>query len=326
MQRYEKILAGQVKAASRLIRDLEDGLPEAIEVIKALYPYTGKSQVIGITGAPGAGKSTLTDGLISSFRSRGQTIGILAIDPTSPFTGGAILGDRVRMQNHSEDPGVFIRSLATRGYLGGLSRATGDSIHVMDSMGKDLVLVETVGTGQQEVEIMNHAYTVVVVLVPGMGDAIQTIKAGLMEIADIFVINKADRDGADVLAKEIMLMMDMAVDDRGGWMPPVVQVGNINAQDSFNKGIAELTRVIEEHHNHLLQSGMLQQRQQRKASNEIKNCLVAGILDPIYHELCETKVLDSYVNQVVARDKDPHTLGEEIARRYLKQEFVSSGE
>lgn len=320
MKRYKTILAGQVKAASRLIRDLEDGFTDAIEVVKKLYPYTGKAYIVGITGAPGAGKSTLTDGLISSFRSRGKTLGVLAVDPTSPFSGGAILGDRVRMQNHSEDPSVFIRSLATRGALGGLSRATGDSIHVMDSMGKDLVLVETVGTGQQEVEIMNHAYTVLVVLVPGMGDAVQTIKAGLMEIADIFVINKADRDGAEALSREIMLMLDMAIEDKEEWMPPVVQVGNINTPNAFTSGITALTRAIEGHRNYLLKSGGLRKRQQRKAASEIRDALLASIINPIYQELSETKVLDTIVDQVVNREKDPHTLGEEIARRYLKQE------
>ncbi len=181
--------------------------------------------MIGITGSPG-GKSTLVDGLVECFRKREKTVGVLAVDPTSPFTGGAILGDRIRMQRHAEDPGVFVRSLATRGALGGLAKAVGDSIHVMDVMGMDMVIVETVGTGQQEVDIINHSHTVVVVLIPGMGDEIQAIKAGIMEIADVFVINKADREGSSKLRRELMAMLDMAPPTAfpGGWRPPIVRV------------------------------------------------------------------------------------------------------
>jgi len=181
----KKICAGDVRVASRLIRDIEDKIPEAKTKIKKLYPYTGKSFVIGITGSPGAGKSTLTDALIEKLRKLNKTVGVLAVDPTSPFSGGAILGDRIRMQRHAEDSGVFVRSLATRGALGGLSQAAGNAIHVMEAMGKDIIIVETVGIGQQEIDIINHAHSIAVVLVPGMGDEIQTMKAGLMEIADI---------------------------------------------------------------------------------------------------------------------------------------------
>ena len=178
--------------------------------MKRLFVHTGKAHVIGITGPPGAGKSTLTDALISAFREKGKMVGVLAVDPTSPFTGGAILGDRIRMQRHAEDSGVFVRSLATRGALGGLSNALGDAIHVLDSMGKDIVMVETVGTGQQEIDIINHSHTVIVIMVPGMGDEIQAIKAGILEIADIFIINKADRDGAHQLQRELQIMLEMA--------------------------------------------------------------------------------------------------------------------
>lgn len=319
MERFEKILTGDVKTASRLIRDLEDGFPEAIETLKKLYPYTGKANVVGITGSPGAGKSTLSNGLLSAWRSKQKGVGLLAVDPTSPFTGGAILGDRVRMQGHSEDPGVFIRSLATRGALGGLSRAVSDSIHILDSMGKDIILIETVGTGQQEVEIMNHAYTVLLVLVPGMGDAVQAIKAGVMEIADIFVINKADRDGAEMLFNEINLMLDMAGEFRGGWRPPVVKVGSLMEQTNFAQGIEKIASAVSAHYRYLVETGALKERQKRKASCEINDSLLASILEPIYIRLRQENILEEMVEKVAARQLDPYTLSEQIAGQYLRK-------
>ena len=229
----KKICAGDVRSASRLIRDIEDKIPEAKAKIKKLYAHTGKSFIIGITGAPGAGKSTLTDALITELRKQNKTVGVLAVDPTSPFTGGAILGDRIRMQRHAEDPGVFVRSLATRGALGGLSQAAGNAIHVMEAMGKDIIIVETVGIGQQEIDIINHAHSVAVVLVPGMGDEIQTMKAGLMEIADIFVINKANRAGARQLQTELTSMLNLSPKTADGWKPPIVMVGDAFKPDIF---------------------------------------------------------------------------------------------
>src|SRR5512136_723484 len=251
MEITKKIQGGDIRAASRLIRNLEDRMPEAKTTIKHLFPLTGRAHVIGITGSPGAGKSTLTDGLIDCFRKKGKTVGVLAVDPTSPFTGGAPLGDRIRMQRHAEDPGVFIRSLATRGSLGGLSKAVGDAIHVMDAMGKDVIFVETVGTGQQEVEIIHYAHTVVVVLVPGMGDEIQAIKAGIMEIADIFVVNKADRDGAQKLQRELMTMIEMSHIPPGGWKPPVVTIRNSFKPEEFEQDLRTLSGKVHEHYEFL---------------------------------------------------------------------------
>src|SRR5258707_4726437 len=198
----KRVLQGDLRAASRLMRQIEDGVPASTQSLRELFPKTGRTYVVGITGPPGAGKSTLTDRLIAGLRQQGTTVGVLAVDPTSPFTGGAILGDRVRMQSHATDPGVFIRSLATRGHLGGLSRATGDCIRVMDAMGWDVVIVETAGVGQDEIDIAQLAHTTVVVVVPGMGDDIQPIKAGILEVADVFAVNKADLDGADRLGPE----------------------------------------------------------------------------------------------------------------------------
>lgn len=226
-----KILEGDVRAAARLMRDIEDEAPHAIEDLKSLYPHTGRAYIIGVTGAPGVGKSTLVDTLISSFRKEAMTIGVIAIDPTSPFTGGALLGDRIRMQSHSTDQGVFIRSVATRGWAGGLSKSTLNLIHIMDALKKDIILVETVGTGQAEVDIVSAADTSILVLIPGMGDAIQMMKAGILEGTDIFVINKIDRDSADDVKMQLEVMLGMKDGLSDGWRPPIVLTEAIN-----NKG------------------------------------------------------------------------------------------
>lgn len=317
-EQLRRIQAGDVRTASRLIRNLEDGLPEAKSSIKRIFPHTGRAHVLGVTGSPGAGKSTLVDALISSFRRKEKTVGVLAVDPTSPFTGGAILGDRIRMQRHAEDPGVFVRSLATRGALGGLAKAVGDAVHVMDVLGKEIIMVETVGTGQQEVEIINHSHTVVVVLVPGMGDEIQAIKAGIMEIADIFVINKADRDGTAQLAAELAAMLNMVPEFPGGWKPPVIRVGNCFDSAAFGQGLEELSCAIEDHHRQLVETGLLGDRMRRKAMVEIHEALRDAILEPILKELAESGEMDAIAERLLRRESDPYTLAEEIARRYLR--------
>ncbi len=282
----KKICTGDVRCASRLIRDLEDKKPQARPRIKKLFQYTGKSFIIGITGSPGAGKSTLTDALISEFRKNGKTVGVLAVDPTSPFSGGAILGDRVRMLRHAEDENVFIRSLATRGALGGLSQAAGDAIHVMEAMGKDVIIVETVGIGQQELDIMHHAHSVVVVLVPGMGDEIQAMKAGIMEIADVFAINKADRPGAQQLQTELTSLLNASPLPPGTWRPPIVSIGNLYEPESFAKKTVELIQAISDHHAHLLVSGQLSgARMERKALMEISDAIKSALLEPVMGHL-----------------------------------------
>lgn len=323
METTTKICGGDVRTASRLIRDLEDKLPSARPKLKNLFIHTGKSFIIGITGSPGAGKSTLTDALIHEFRKRGKTVGVLAVDPTSPFTGGAILGDRVRMLRHAEDEGVFVRSLATRGALGGLSQAAGDAIHVMEAMGKDIIIVETVGIGQQELDIINHAHSVIVVLVPGMGDEIQTMKAGIMEIADVFAINKADRPGAKQLQTELAALLNAAPLQESAWRTPVVSIGNLYEPEGFAEKTAQLTQRVLEHHDHLIVSGQLSQRMERKTMMEITDALKASILEPVLAKLIATGELKEIANRVLNREADPYSEAEAVARRFLKAGEIS---
>ncbi len=321
-RKVDKIRNGDVRTATRLIRNLEDGLHEARTTMKHLFPHTGKAHVIGLTGSPGAGKSTLLDGLVEQFRKQGKTVGVLAVDPTSPFTGGAILGDRIRMQRHASDPGVFVRSLATRGALGGLAKAVGDAVHVLDAMGKDVILVETVGTGQQEVDIINHAHTVVVVLIPGMGDEIQAIKAGILEIADIFVINKADRDGAARLRRELDTLLDMAPPEAftAGWRPPVVEVGNAFDPETFRKALSSLAETIEAHYRSLTRHRVLGSRIRRKMTVELYEAIRACVLEPVLDRLTGTGDMDAMIDRLLRKEADPYTVAEEVARRFLKEE------
>jgi LAO/AO transport system kinase len=318
METIKKICAGDVRSASRLIRDLEDKLPHAQTRLKKLFPHTGKSFIIGITGSPGAGKSTLTDALIAELRKLNKTVGVLAVDPTSPFSGGAILGDRVRMLRHAEDEGVFIRSLATRGALGGLSQAVGDAIHVLEAMGKDVIIVETVGIGQQEIDIINHAHSIIVVMVPGMGDEIQTMKAGILEIADVFAINKADRAGAKQLHTELASLLNGAPLSPGAWRPPIVMIGNLYEPVAFIEQIAELAQKISEHYIYLQESGQLGKRIERKAMMEINDALRSCIMEPVLAALTASGELQHIAEKIKNREIDPYSVAEEISKRFLK--------
>lgn len=302
----EKVIAGDVRSVARLIRDIDDGMPEVREILKALYPHTGKAYVIGITGAPGVGKSTLVDQMVGHLRKNDQTVGVLAVDPTSPFSGGAILGDRVRMQRHSMDEGVFIRSLATRGHFGGLTQSTRSSIDVLDAMGKDYILVETVGVGQDEVDVVRSAHTTVIVVIPGMGDDIQAIKAGILEVGDIFVINKADREGTDKTLSDLRLMIDM--DQRkyaeGKWKPPILK-----AQAVFDKGVGTLLEEIEKHRNYLADAGggLQVRRKTDKVRQELAEMVKNRLIEEVVHQLTESGEFDKAVEAIVEGKVDPYT-------------------
>jgi len=313
----DRIIAGDVRAAARLIRDIDDGMPEARQALKDLYPHTGKAYIVGVTGAPGVGKSTLVDRFIQHLRAQGKTVGVLAVDPTSPFTGGAILGDRVRMQRHATDEGVFIRSMATRGHFGGLTPSTRSVINVLDAMGKDVILVETVGVGQDEVDIVRTAHTTIIVLIPGMGDDVQAIKAGILEVGDLFVINKADRDGADKTAHELRQMLEMQSPDseKGDWRAPILKTDALS-----DKGIDEVLNAIEEHRAYLTQNGgkQLEAHMAKKMRIELLDLVKQRVIEDFLMGLEQSAEFGSIVEDMVAKKLDPYTACDMIINKRLK--------
>jgi len=302
-----EILAGNTRAAARLMRDLDDEIPTAIRTLKGLYRHTGRAYIVGVTGAPGAGKSTLVNRITTHLRKRGKSVGIVAIDPTSPFTGGAILGDRIRMQQHALDEGVFIKSLATRGHLGGLSRSTIDIVNVMDAMGKDIILIETVGVGQDEVEIVKVAHTNLVVVVPGLGDDIQAIKAGILEIADIFVINKSDRDGADKARREIETMVSMGTYKEGEWKPPV-----LSAVAATDTGTLELLAAVDRHREYVHQERNLSRYRRERARVELLEILKTRLIEKAVSDLESHGLLEPLLADMAKKVKDPYSISEKV--------------
>jgi LAO/AO transport system kinase len=302
----EQLRSGDIRTLARAISTVENHAPGWSELLKALFPYSGKARVLGLTGPPGAGKSTLVDHLARFYRKENHTVGIVAVDPTSPYTGGAILGDRIRMQEHFSDPGIYIRSMATRGSLGGLARTTADVTTVLDASGRDVIMIETVGVGQDEVDIVRLADVTILMLVPGMGDDVQTIKAGIMEIADIFVINKSDRDGAEHVEREIRALQSLATrSDR--WTPPIVKT-----VASQGIGIEELADAVADYESYLQKANLVLDRNVENWRERLIEMLRDALLEKARGQM-QDGTIARYAAEVAEHKRDPYTLVEEIA-------------
>ncbi len=312
MSIVDRILAGDIRSTARLLRDIDDQLPSSHAILRELYPHTGKAFIIGLTGSPGVGKSSIVDQLAIRYRKEGLKVGILAIDPTSPFSGGAILGDRIRMQRHFNDSEVFIRSLATRGHFGGLTKSTNDMVTVLDAMGKDVIMIETVGAGQDEVEIAHSAHTTVLVTVPGMGDEVQAIKAGIMEIGAIFAVNKSDREGTRKTVRDIRNMIDLGIrnHDDAGWTPIIIETEAVKGQ-----GIDELYQAIEKHKEFLFSNGgvRLLEIQKKRARNHFLEILRDMALHRLLERLeVEGPSLDSIIQRILRKEIDPYSQASKV--------------
>jgi LAO/AO transport system kinase len=297
----ERARRGDARSVARLISLVEDASPLLREAMAALLPYGGNAVVVGLTGAPGVGKSTTTSALVASYRELGRRVGVLAVDPSSPFSGGALLGDRVRMQDHALDPDVYIRSMASRGHLGGLSWSTPQALRVLDAAGCDVVLVETVGVGQSEVEVAGLADTTVVLLAPGMGDAIQAAKAGILEVGDVYVVNKADREGADAAVRELRHMLTLGERRQpGDWRPPIVKT-----VASRGEGVAEMVESLEKHRRWLEETGTLRRRRHRRAADEVEAIAMTALRERM-GDLRSGRALDDLADRVVEAELDPY--------------------
>ena len=312
MARIEELVQGVLKgdrrSIARTITLVENNEPEAQALIAAIYPHTGKAQVVGLTGPGGAGKSTLADKIVHEYRKRGKTVGVVAVDPSSPFTGGAFLGDRIRMQELTADPDVFIRSMATRNYVGGIARATKDAVRILDAAGKDIVIVETAGAGQSEVEIVRVAQTIVVVLAPGLGDEIQAIKAGIMEIADVFVVNKADRENANKAAMDIQATLQLG-EKESAWEPPVLKTVALTGE-----GVPELIGKIDEH-KEFLQSQTENERELLKAETELVDAIKEKVTSSIIYGLRKRERFQALLRRILNKEIDPASAAEELLRK-----------
>ncbi|AXI81555.1 methylmalonyl Co-A mutase-associated GTPase MeaB [Peterkaempfera bronchialis] len=303
----EQARQGRPRAVARLISLVENASPHLREVMAALAPYTGRAYTVGLTGSPGVGKSTSTSALVTAYRKRGKRVGVLAVDPSSPFSGGALLGDRVRMQDHATDPEVYIRSMATRGHLGGLSWAAPQALRVLDAAGCEVILVETVGVGQSEVEIAAQADTTVVLLAPGMGDGIQAAKAGILEIGDVFVVNKADRDGADATVRELGHMLALGESRKpGDWRPPIVKTVAARSE-----GVDETVEALEKHRAWMEERGELAARRRRRAGDEVEAIAVAALRSRM-GDLHGDRRLESLAERVAAGTLDPYAAADEL--------------
>src|SRR5438067_1352924 len=306
----ERVRSGDVRALARAITAIENDPAQAVRLMKALFPHSGRATVIGLTGSPGAGKSTLADHLAREYRKQERTIGIIAVDPTSPYTGGAILGDRIRMQTHHADTGMYIRSMATRGFLGGLAPATADVATLLDAAGKEIVFIETVGVGQDEIDIVRLADVTVVILVPGMGDDVQTIKAGIMEIADIFVINKSDREGAERVEREIRAMqtLDIRHDD---WTPPIVKT-----VASDGNGVPDLVKAIASYRQYFKRKDLMLRKKVSNWRERLVEMLRKALLDRMIREQLDPEHLNQYAREIAEHKRDPYSLVEELVTNF----------
>ncbi|MEV0290810.1 MULTISPECIES: methylmalonyl Co-A mutase-associated GTPase MeaB [unclassified Kribbella] len=302
----ERAREGDSRAVARLISLVEDESPLLREVMAALSPYAGNAHIVGITGSPGVGKSTSTSALVSAYRETGKRVGVLAVDPSSPFSGGALLGDRVRMQDHATDAGVFIRSMASRGHLGGLAWSTPQALRVLDAAGFDVVLVETVGVGQSEVEIAGMADTTLVLLAPGMGDGIQAAKAGILEVGDIYVVNKADRDGVQAVTRDLRAMLALAERPEGAWSPPILKT-----VASRNEGVAEVVAAIEDRLAWMASNGVLDERRRSRARDEIEAIAMTALRSRFAHLHGDAR-LDVLAAKVAEGNTDPYTAADEL--------------
>jgi LAO/AO transport system kinase len=336
----ERILKGDVRAAARAMRLADDRMPGAVQILKDIFPHTGKAWVIGVTGNPGSGKSTLCDRLIDHARKRGKRVGVVAVDPSSPYSGGAILGDRIRMMRHATDEGVFIRSVATRGHLGGLSRSARDLVRILDAFGSDVIIVETVGVGQDELEITRTAHTTLVVMAPGLGDEVQAIKAGLMECADAFAVNKADRDGADATVRDLELMIALGSETmiasakkrshtahhvmtgepegalassqaEESWVPPIVKCVALRGE-----GVDELSTALEKHHAWITGTDAGRARRHERLAEELRETLREALIDAAMDKL--GGAIDDAVRAVESKTIDPYTATEELVARFAR--------
>jgi LAO/AO transport system kinase len=312
----DRLRSGDSRSLARAISTVENRQPGWSELLKALFPHTGKARIIGLTGAPGSGKSTLVDQLAKHYRKKQQTVGIIAVDPTSPYTGGAILGDRIRMQGHYSDPGIYIRSMATRGSLGGLARATADAATVLDASGRDLVMIETVGVGQDEVDIVRLADVTIVILVPGMGDDVQTIKAGIMEIADIFVINKSDREGAERVEREIRAMQSLATRNRNDrWTPPIVKT-----VATEGVGTEELAEAIANYEAYLKKENLVLKKDAENWQERLIEMLRDAMLEKARAQMeTDGGSLERYAAEIAEHKRDPYSLVEEIVDKVSRR-------
>ncbi len=311
-QLVDGVLRGDRRFIAKTITLIESDFPESHETLSLLYPHTGRAHIVGITGPPGSGKSTLIQKLVKEFRTQGKTVGVVAVDPSSPFTGGAFLGDRVRMQELSTDEGVFIRSMATRGSLGALAKATKDAVKVLDASGKDVVVVETVGAGQSEIEIVKLAHTIVVVLAPGLGDDIQAIKAGIMEIGDIFVVNKADRENVNKAMIDIETMLGMNP-EKEKWKPPVIKTTAI-----IGKGIAELLDKIDSHREYL-EAGAIDTQLRQRVETELVEAIKEKVAGSIVANLKKRGKLDNLVQKILEKETDPYSVADMLLAKRLKR-------